>query len=144
MTKRSTPARRGGGRAKKRPVYLYLFGLLIVSLLFMGFGLYIFLVTEIPSVKALKDLTNKPVSTMYGMNDEVAYVVVPDNKVSVPYERIPRHVREAFLAAEDAEFFSHKGVEFKSIIRALVMNVIHGRVVQGGSTITQQVIKTLV
>src|SRR5208282_5874007 len=55
-----------------------------------------------------------------------------------------RHVREAFLAAEDADFFSHRGVDLKSIMRALVVNVIHGRVVQGGSTITQQVIKTLI
>ena len=110
----------------------------------MGVGFYVFLVTEIPSVKALKDLTNKPVSTIYGINDQVAYVVVPDNKISVPYGKIPKHVREAFLAAEDAEFFTHKGVEFKSILRALVMNVIHGRVVQGGSTITQQVIKALI
>ena len=53
-------------------------------------------------------------------------------------------MRDAFLAAEDADFFSHKGVELKSIVRALAVNVIHGRVVQGGSTITQQVIKALI
>ena len=129
---------------KRRRIPLYLFGLVALSLLFMGVGFYVFLVTEIPSVKALKDLTNKPVSTIYGINDQVVYVVVPDNKISVPYSKIPRHVREAFLAAEDAEFFTHTGVEFKSILRALVMNVIHGRVVQGGSTITQQVIKALI
>jgi penicillin-binding protein 1A len=129
---------------KKRRIPLYLFSLVVLSLLFMGVGFYIFLVTEIPSVKALRDLTNKPVSLIYGINDQVVYVVVPDNKISVPYNKIPKHVREAFLAAEDAEFFTHAGVEFKSIARALVMNVVHGRVVQGGSTITQQVIKALI
>ncbi len=129
---------------KRRRIPLYLFTLVLLSLLFMGVGFYIFLVTEIPSVKALKDLTNKPVSRIYGINDQVVYVVVPDNKISVPYNKIPRHVREAFLAAEDADFFTHAGVEFKSIIRAIIMNVIHGRVVQGGSTITQQVIKALI
>ena len=115
-----------------------------LSLLFTGVGFYIFLITEIPSVKALKDLTNKPVSTIYGINGQVVYVVVPDNKISVPYAKMPKYVREAFLAAEDADFFSHKGVEIKSIFRAFFMNVVHGRVVQGGSTITQQVIKALI
>ena len=129
---------------KRRRIPFYLFSLVVLSLLFVGVGFYIFLVTQIPSVKALKDLTNKPVSRIYGINDQVVYVVVPENKISVPYNKIPRHVREAFLAAEDAEFFTHSGVEFKSIVRALAMNVIHGRVVQGGSTITQQVIKALI
>ncbi len=110
----------------------------------MAAGCYIFVVTEIPSVRALKDLTNKPISTIYGINGETAYIVVPENKISVPYRKIPRHVREAFLAAEDAEFFTHRGVEWKSIFRAFVTNLIRGRVVQGGSTITQQVIKSLI
>lgn len=117
----------------KKRIQFYLFLFLALSLLFMGVGFYIFLVTEIPSVKALKDLTNKPVSTIYGINDQVVYVVVPDNKISVPYGRIPRYVREAFLAAEDADFFKHSGVELKSVVRALFTNVIHGRVVQGGA-----------
>ncbi len=54
------------------------------------------------------------------------------------------HVREAFLAAEDADFFNHSGVDVRSIVRAVVMNAVHGRFVQGGSTITQQVIKSLI
>ena len=117
---------------------------LALSLIFTGVGFYVFLITEIPSVKALKDLTNKPVSTIYGVGGQVVYVVVPDNKISVSYANMPKYVREAFLAAEDADFFSHKGVEIKSIFRAFFMNIVHGRVVQGGSTITQQVIKALI
>ena len=61
-----------------------------LSLLFMGGGLYVFLITEIPSVKALKDLTNKPVSMIYGINDQVAYVVVPDNKISRALQEDPQ------------------------------------------------------
>jgi penicillin-binding protein 1A len=128
----------------KRRVHFYLIALFILSLILLALGLYVFIVTEIPSVMALKDLTNKPVSTIYGANDEVVYVVVPDNKISVPQARIPKYVRDAFLAAEDAEFFKHGGVDVRGIIRAFATNVIQGRVVQGGSTITQQVIKTLI
>jgi penicillin-binding protein 1A len=129
---------------RKRRVTFYLTCLVLASLVFLALGFYIFLVTEIPSVKALKDLTNKPVSTIYGMHDDVAYIIVPDNKVFVPNSKIPKYVREAFLAAEDADFYKHKGVDLRSIVRAMMANAVHGRVVQGGSTITQQVIKSLI
>jgi penicillin-binding protein 1A len=121
-----------------------LIGLILLSFLLLGLGLFVFLITEVPSVVALKNLTNKPTSSIYGINDELVYVVVPDNRIFVPYDKIPRYVKEAFLAAEDAEFFKHGAVSPVSIGRALVKNVLHGRVVQGGSTITQQVVKSLI
>jgi penicillin-binding protein 1A len=133
-----------GKSSWRKKLHLYLIGLVVLSVLFLGAGFYIFLVTEVPSVMALKNLTNKPVSRIYGINNQVVYVIVPDNRIFVSYQKIPKYVREAFLAAEDAEFFKHKGVDVRSIVRALIMNIVHGRVVQGGSTITQQVIKSLI
>jgi penicillin-binding protein 1A len=56
---------------------------------------------------------------------------------------IPPYVRNAFLAAEDATFYRHHGINPVSIVRALVANLSHHQVVQGGSTITQQVVKAL-
>jgi len=117
---------------------------MLLSFLLLGLGLFVFLVTEVPSVVALKNLTNRPTSSIYGVNDELVYVIVPDNRIFVPYDKIPKYVKEAFLAAEDAEFFKHGAVSPVSIGRALVKNVLHGRVVQGGSTITQQVVKSLI
>lgn len=116
----------------------------MLSLVLLVAAFYVLIITEIPSVVALKNLTNKPVSTIYGINNEVVYVVVPDNRVFIPYSKIPKYVRDAFLAAEDADFFKHKGVDMRSIARALFANIVSGRVVQGGSTITQQVIKSLI
>jgi len=121
-----------------------LIGLMLISFLLLGLGLFVFLVTEVPSVVALKNLTNKPTSSIYGVNDGLVYVVVPDNKIFVSYEKIPKYVKDAFLAAEDAEFFSHGALSPVSIGRALVKNIVHGKVVQGGSTITQQVVKSLI
>jgi penicillin-binding protein 1A len=135
---------RKGDRPVKRRIHFYLIILAILSLILLSLGFYVFIMTEIPSVKALKDVTNKPVSTIYGIDDQVVYVVVPDNKIFVAEGKIPRYVREAFLAAEDADFFKHGGVDVRSIIRAVVVNAIHGRFAQGGSTITQQVIKSLI
>jgi penicillin-binding protein 1A len=129
---------------RKRKIHHYLIGMVILSILFLVAGFYIFLVTEIPSVVALKDLTNKPVSTIYGINDEAVYAVVPDNKIFISQAKIPRYVRDAFLAAEDADFFKHSGVDLKSIVRAFIANAASGRFAQGGSTITQQVIKSLI
>ena len=122
----------------------YLVGLLLLSVLLIGLGLYVFLVTEIPSVVALKNLESKPASPIYGVNNELVYAVVPDNRIFVRYERIPKYVKDAFLAAEDADFFKHGAVDPQGIARALWKNVVHGKVVQGGSTITQQVIKSLI
>ncbi len=122
-----------------------LFSLLFVLsllLLIAGYALYIF--KDIPSIYALKVPVSKPVSVIYGIDNRIAYLIVPDNRIYVEYDRIPKHVKDAFIAAEDADFFKHRGIEPQSILRALLKNLIHGRVVQGGSTITQQVIKTLI
>lgn len=58
-------------------------------------------------------------------------------------DEIPLFVREAFLAAEDASFYSHPGIDIVSILRALVKNIQDGSAKQGGSTITQQVVKNI-
>jgi len=108
----------------------------------MGYTVYI--IKDIPSVSVLKDLKNRPASSIYGLHGQLVYLIVPDNRIYVPYERIPKYVKDAFLAAEDADFFKHGGVELQGIVRALWKNIFYGKVVQGGSTITQQVIKTLI
>lgn len=125
-------------------LHRYLVLLLILSIITTGLGFYVFLVTEIPSVKALKDFTGKPASTVYGINNEIVYLILPDNRIYVPTSKIPKYVGDAFVAAEDADFFKHSGVDARSILRALYKNLVHGRVVQGGSTISQQVIKSLI
>jgi penicillin-binding protein 1A len=122
----------------------FLIGLILLSFLLVGLGFYVFLVTEVPSVVALKNLTNKPTSSIYGANDELVYVVVPENRIFVSYDKMPKYVKEAFLAAEDADFFKHGALSPVSIGRALLKNILHGKVVQGGSTITQQVVKSLI
>lgn len=112
--------------------------------LLMVVGAFLYIMKDIPTVKALTHLENKPESGIYGGNGELMYLLVPDNRIFVAYNRIPSHVKDAFLAAEDAEFFKHGAVDPLGIARALWKNLASGRVVQGGSTITQQVIKTLV
>jgi penicillin-binding protein 1A len=64
-----------------------------------------------------------------------------ENREIIPIEQVPEHVKQAVIAIEDARFFEHPGVDLKAITRAFLRNTAEGRVVEGGSTITQQYIK---
>jgi penicillin-binding protein 1A len=66
-----------------------------------------------------------------------------ERRYLVPLAQVPEQVRLAFLAAEDAEFYRHPGIDMAAIVRAMVANVRRGEIVQGASTITQQVVKQL-
>jgi len=116
---------------KKKRRFFYLGFVFVLALVFLvaGYGLYIY--KDIPSVKVLKHLENKPASVVYDRNGSVIYMLVPDNRIFVPYGKIPKYVKDAFLAAEDADFFKHGAIDFVGIVRALSKNIISGRVVQG-------------
>jgi len=66
-----------------------------------------------------------------------------ENREPVPLDQVPDTVREAILAVEDAEFYLHEGINVRSLTRAMVENVQAGEVEQGGSTITQQLVKNV-
>lgn len=66
-----------------------------------------------------------------------------DRREPIALERMPKHLIDAFIAAEDWQFFSHYGLSFKGIFRSVLVNLYHGRKVQGASTITQQLVKLL-
>ncbi len=132
-------------RAKpfKKGLHFYLIVLVLLSCVLLSAGFVIYIMSDIPSVEVLKHLKNKPVTNIYDNNDQLIYLIVPDNRIFVAYNKIPKYVKDAFLAAEDADFFKHGAVDPLSIVRALWKNILYGKVVQGGSTITQQVVKSL-
>ncbi len=66
-----------------------------------------------------------------------------ERRTVVPYDEIPEHVRLAFLAAEDADFFRHAGMDYLSMARAAIVNLTSGSLRQGASTITQQTVKNV-
>lgn len=66
-----------------------------------------------------------------------------DRRDPIPYDKMPKHLINAFVAAEDWAFFSHNGLSWRGIIRSTLVNVYHGRKVQGASTITQQLVRLL-
>lgn len=66
-----------------------------------------------------------------------------DKRKPVQFHQIPRHLINAFTASEDRDFFYHSGLSFKGILRSSLINLKNGRIVQGASTITQQLVKLL-
>ena len=66
-----------------------------------------------------------------------------DRREPIALAHMPQHLIHAFIAAEDWQFFSHSGISWKGIIRSALVNLMHGKKVQGASTITQQLVKLL-
>ncbi len=71
------------------------------------------------------------------------YGTMQEERTVVKLEDFPDHLLKAVICAEDFRFFQHHGVDYLGIVRALMQNIRHGRVVEGGSTITQQLVKNL-
>jgi 1A family penicillin-binding protein len=67
--------------------------------------------------------------------------ILPDKRYWVTIDRIPSFLQKALVAVEDARFYEHSGIDIRGIARALVKDVVKGRLAEGGSTITQQLIK---
>ncbi len=80
--------------------------------------------------------------TLSDRNGEVFFVFYqPKNKDLISLENIPEHMQQAVISSEDKEFYSHSGFSIRGIIRAALTNLRAGSIKQGGSTITQELIK---
>ncbi|MDI6854326.1 MAG: PBP1A family penicillin-binding protein [Deltaproteobacteria bacterium] len=121
-------------------------GLLLVVLLggigFAGF-IYLRYIKDLPDFTSIKEYRPPTVSRIYARDGRLLGEFYAERRIEVPYSRLPRHLILAFVAAEDARFFEHPGVDVFGIIRAFVRNLEAGEIVQGGSTITQQVVKRI-
>jgi penicillin-binding protein 1A len=94
-------------------------------------------------VKALEEYTPSVGTKVYADDDEFLTEFQAERRIFVPLQQIPPVLRNAVVAVEDARFYSHFGVDLKGIARAAYANFRRGRVVEGGSTITQQLAKVL-
>lgn len=83
-------------------------------------------------------------SQVFSADGELIGEFYVEKRVLAAIGELPPHVRQAFVAAEDARFYSHGGVDYLGIVRAAWANLRAGHIVQGGSTITQQVAKLLI
>jgi penicillin-binding protein 1A len=101
------------------------------------------LTRSLPAVSALETLQPIQGSKIYDDNDELITELHVERRIFVPLAQIPQSLRDAVLATEDRRFYSHWGVDPIGIARAVYQNYRRGRIVEGGSTITQQLTKLL-
>src|SRR3984893_11097257 len=98
---------------------------------------------SLPSVAQLETFDASEGTKVYDDHDELITEFHVERRIFVPLAQIPKGLREAIIAAEDARFYSHYGVDPTGIARAVYQNFRRGRLVEGGSTITQQLAKVL-
>lgn len=124
-------------------------GYIIISILILiamgfgaGLGLFLNYVKETPEFDPTK-LQTSETSMVFDQNGQlVAELHGEQNRIPVPLEKIPQDLINAFIAIEDQYFYSHKGINIRSIIGSFIINLRHGDIKRGASTITQQLVKT--
>lgn len=126
---------------KQKILYFLFFGFLFCIGILAGYLYWIF--SDLPDVKALESYKPLQSSIVYSSDGEVLTEFYYERRKFVPYYEIPDIVKKAFIAAEDVRFYSHPGVDVIGILRALYRDIKAGGIVEGGSTITQQLAKML-
>ena len=109
----------------------------LVAALFGGWAYY-YLTRDLPRLSRIEDYTPPAVSRVLARDGTLLAEFYSERRYPVKLQEVPDMVRKAFLAAEDASFYSHHGIDPVSIARAVVKNMQSGNAKQGASTITQQ------
>ena len=123
-----------------------IFIITIVVSVFIGIGTVVGIIyhfnRKLPDMETLKDYNPPVVTKVFSERGKLIGEFYKEKRIYVPVGKIPELVKNAFIAAEDENFYHHKGLDFISIFRALIKDIKSGKIVQGGSTITQQVVKS--
>ncbi|HXV59675.1 MAG TPA: PBP1A family penicillin-binding protein [Vicinamibacteria bacterium] len=111
----------------------------LVALMLLGLGLAIDVAARLPDPRALSSLDQMSEATLvYDAFDRPAFTIFREQRIRVPIERMSPHLIDAVLAIEDRRFYQHGGIDLVRVAGATVANLSAGRIVEGGSTITQQ------
>lgn len=119
----------------------------LIAVLFVVGALGVFAIIikyrlELPNIQSMvEDYKPQMATTIYDKNNNVVDVLEVDSRDAVKLEDVSPYVKEAFMAIEDKKFYSHHGLHFKGIVRAVLTNFLKGKATQGGSSITQQLAK---
>jgi len=155
MTSAAPTQKRARGRKTWTHIHCIFFLFFITFLLsaFIGGVLYLFVLLDIPDIRSLESYRPRLTTRILDNRQQVIGTVYSENRLFISGREMPDQLAKAFVAAEDARFYQHPGVDFWSIMRALAHNIkvgnrgqggsTIGNRGQGGSTITQQVTRSL-
>ncbi len=151
MTKANSKAKILKKREKKdgRGLFSIIFRFLFWTAIFLIISgsltvvfIYFYLSEDLPKISSLADYNPPVITTVFSDDNRKIAEFYKERRIILPFSKIPKMLTEAFLAAEDSRFYKHKGIDLFSIVRAFFKNIEAGTIVQGGSTITQQVTKS--
>ncbi len=129
----------------KKVITIAIIGFVVVFVLLasVGVALWYMWSSNLPYIGTLRDYSPPIITEVFADDGQVIGQFWEERRMLVPVSQISPHIIDAFVAAEDARFFKHQGIDVLSIVRALIKNIKAGRIEQGGSTITQQITKSL-
>ncbi|HZZ84956.1 MAG TPA: PBP1A family penicillin-binding protein [Anaeromyxobacteraceae bacterium] len=146
MTKR--PSSEGSARSQRRPGGAHRIGRVVLAVLAVtllggagGGALFLGWTHDLPTFETLKDYHPLVSTRVYGADGSEVFEFARERRTVIPFDQIPDVMKRAVLASEDAHFYEHQGVNYWAIARCALKGALGGRAC-GGSTITQQVVKT--
>jgi len=120
-----------------------LFLIVLSALVGMFSGIIYWVTSDLPNINLLEEFTPIESSRVYSSDGKVIAEIYVERRTFVQHYQIPEHVKKAFVSVEDIRFYHHPGVDLIGIMRALWHDVRAGGIVEGGSTITQQLARML-
>lgn len=130
------------GKIRDLVVFAALFSFILFVL--TSFLVYWYFAHDLPDLTKITGYRPKLINEVYSSDGQLIGEFGAERRKLIPYEEIPPHVVNAFIAIEDKRFFEHEGIDLRRIVAALLKNIREWRPVEGASTITQQVVKNIV
>ncbi|MFL5875543.1 MAG: transglycosylase domain-containing protein, partial [Solirubrobacteraceae bacterium] len=125
----------------------FTFGLIAIGLGIGGLSLVTYILSvaaEAPDIDTLKPVDKGSVSQVYAADGRrLGFIESTNLRTPIPDRMIPKVAKQATVAIEDQRFYQHGGVDPEGILRAAIRNIGSGKTLQGGSTITQQLVRNL-
>ena len=139
--------RRRHRRGRKRSKILLAFAVLGICMAIAGLSVagYVFSVAaSAPPLSSLKPIEQGTSSAVYAIDgSRLGFIQSDEIRTPIPLTRIPQTMQTATIAIEDQRFYEHGGIDYEGILRAAIKNLEAGKAVEGGSTITQQLVRNL-
>jgi penicillin-binding protein 1A len=119
-------------------------GLIILSAFIGVLGGFVYwTISDLPNIKSLEEYTPIESSRVYSSDGKIIAELYIERRTFIPHYQIPDYVKKTFISVEDIRFYNHPGVDLIGISRALWHDIKAGGIVEGGSTITQQLARML-